>query len=489
MLRSSPVPSPSDEGDTVKARSRSVLLGAVDLYVQAPTHDRAEVRAFGDLVDGLLADAGDAERRYVSVLLAKRADVPLELARRLAMDDADVAAPMIVGSPVLTSSDLVQILRCGPEHVRLVAKRLELGSEIASVLIDSNFARTPNRRDAAPAIEPARVEEAAPTRAEAPVRAETPMTAPAEVSRPAAAEPVPPAAQAPRPAPIAIPVEAAEPVAAHPAPLALGVPLPIAPVSLPANDAATAQREVIAMPVPEAAPADALDTAPAIPHFRVPLRPETQPARETVARDTGAREAGVREPVSARRAADLGFLDLDTPARWRAIQLAAAEAAVAGPARGRRDFDPIELGDRLFAAAVRRDLLALASALGEVLDLEATTAIRVVGDPSGEPLALALAASDVDERRATSILVLSVGAEISLEQMQDLAAIAGRIGRRTAELLVAKWRGTRTGRPSETRRVLDGAERREAPSAMPAERGDTRRGLDDALRRLGGDGR
>lgn len=114
-----------------------MLVDAVDLYLRSPGHDRAEIRAFAALVDGLLDGAAAPARRRVSIALAKRTDTPPEIARRLANDSIDVAEAMIVDSPVLTSSDLVEIMRRGPEHVRCVTRRLDLAPDIAAVLVDA----------------------------------------------------------------------------------------------------------------------------------------------------------------------------------------------------------------------------------------------------------------------------------------------------------------------------------------------------------------
>lgn len=126
-----------------------MLADVVDLFLRAPTHDKAEIRAFAALVGGLLDGAGSPARRRVSIALAKRPDTPPEVARRLATDSIDVAEPMIVDSPVLTSSDLVEIMRCGPEHVRCVTHRLDLAPDIAAVLVDSTAA-VPSRAPVLP---------------------------------------------------------------------------------------------------------------------------------------------------------------------------------------------------------------------------------------------------------------------------------------------------------------------------------------------------
>lgn len=126
--------------DEFVRRPRDVLADAVDLYLLSPTHEKSEIRAFAALVGGLLDGVGPAERRAVSMALAPRADTPVEIARRLATDSIEIAEAMIERSPVLTSSDLVEVMRRGPAHVRCVGRRLDLAPDVAAVLVDTSMA-------------------------------------------------------------------------------------------------------------------------------------------------------------------------------------------------------------------------------------------------------------------------------------------------------------------------------------------------------------
>ncbi|NLH83264.1 MAG: hypothetical protein GX458_20860, partial [Phyllobacteriaceae bacterium] len=157
---------------------RDVLGDAIDLYLRAPSHEKSEIRAFAALVDGLLDDASAIERRRIALALAPRADTPPEIARRLATDSIEIAEQMIERSPVLTSTDLVEIMRCGPAHVGCVGRRLDLAPDVAAVLIDNAVARpdsppvvagTRRRSDRSATIPPApAVADAAPTSVAAP---------------------------------------------------------------------------------------------------------------------------------------------------------------------------------------------------------------------------------------------------------------------------------------------------------------------------------
>jgi hypothetical protein len=379
-----------------RASPSRVLTDAVDLWISAPSHEKSEVRTFCDLVAGLLDDADPDRRRYVAERLAKRADISPALARRLASDDPPIAAPMIVGSPVLTSADLVQIMRCGPAHVRLVAERLDLGAEITASLVGPLGAAEALRRAAAGAR----------------------VTSPGTTSRPSDS-----AAR-----------EAAEP---HP---------------------------TITPPSADAEPSIAAETAPTA---------EPRARRRTPLGDRGTDDRDLSLAT---------FLALEPAGRWRAIRDAASAVALqttrprarpAGEAIGPRLFRPLAHGDRA----------GFIEELATVLRIGDAAAEKILDDPHGEPLAVALAALGVDERTATSILLLGLGERATLGQMQDLSALAARIGWRTGEQVVTGWRGGPANR-TETIRQVDPAERRDG-RREPAPRVETR---DVPARRSGGRG-
>lgn len=403
MPRSTPDHSTAEPFDPAM-RSAQVLRGSVDLFVQATAHEPHEIKAFGDLMCGLLPDAEPEDRRHAGLRLARRPDLPLAVARLLAMDRADVAAPVIVHSPVLTSADLVQIMRCGPEHVRLVAERLDLGPDLTATLTGAQDLASRHRA-------------------------------------------------------IRIDAEAAERRSA-----AVAMPSPVPPTRRrtdrpshiePAESPITTERRAI-MPTPlQAPPAEMVEA------IAESVRPAEEPTTATnneLLRGSHALEA---------------FFSLDAAGRWRAIQEASALAALTSAApRRRRAGDPSFVASRLFGAAVRRNRDALERELAEALDLDWDLAGRIIEDDTGEPLAVALCALGIDERTATSILLLHAGEGASLSHMQDLAALAGRIGWRTADHLMSTWRGTRAGRRTDLGRQLDPADRPEAPGALRAGRSD-----------------
>lgn len=398
MTRSKAEFSASREVGATKARSSEVLRTAVDLFVLAPAHERAEIRAFADLVAGLLPDAATADRAHVAGLLAHRADTPPTIARLLATDAIEVARDVVLRSPVLTSSDLVQIMRCGADHLAAVAERLDLSPDVVFDL------------------------------GQGPDAAAT--SAPAD---------------APSPSEVRAIVEVA---------------MAAKPVADPEVDA-------------EVALLRALDELAA------------ELASEEAEREVEAAGAAAGPDATTAAPGEIdAFLRLDPAARWRVIQdHSSASTLAAGAPRRRRSGDPAATGARLFAALVAGDRVRLGDELATAADLDADVADRVLADPHGEPLAITLAALGIDERTATSILLLHGGAATTLAHMQDLSAMAGRIGWRTAEHIVATWRGDRAVRRGETLRVLEPAERR--GSGRAESRGTETAGEETPRRRAG----
>ena len=387
------------------ARTSAVLRSAVDLFALATTHERAEIRAFADLIGGLLPDASPADRAHVALRLAHRADTPPALARQLALDAPEIARPVILRSPVLTSSDLVRILHRGPEHVALVAERLDLGADVVSALGRSL------ENEAAGA---ARV---LPREPEPNIEAEMP---------------------------------ALEEIVAE---------------AVRARSLADADTEA------EVALQRALDDLAA------ELEAEARAQEEEEAAATALRQTmpSVAGDIDA-------FLSRDPAGRWRFIQEFGSTATLApAPARRRRGDDPALIGRRLFEALVAGDRDGLAGGLAEAARLDRAVVERILTDRHGEAFAVTLAALGIDERTATSILLLHTGERATLAHMQDLSAMAGRLGWRIGEQILASWRGASAAARAETLRMLDPADRR-GVAARESATGEATRGLDETRR-------
>ena len=357
-----------------------------------------------------------------------------------------------VQSPVLTSSDLVEIMRRGPEHVAAVGRRLDLAPDLAAILVDATvppFAARPvaeerrRRTDATPAV-----------------------TAPA--------------AEALRAASHADPLPAVIDVAETTIEAATDAPAD----DVTTTEEATIAEAVIADVADEAHAPVASPEAVAVPEaalppplFRVAPRPTPTGA---VAKTASTLHPAVAAALANERT-DRGppsleaFLAMGSAARWRALQDVTIEVAAHERAPRVTDRDPGRLGDRLLAGLVAGDRAFVAQTLADHFALATRAAEAVLAETTGEVLAVMLIAGGVGEIRATSILLHHFGERATLGLLQDLVALVERTPRRTAERLVAGWR--RDGR-SDSGRVLrqtEDAERREAAGRARESGRDTAR--------------
>ncbi|MDO1559888.1 DUF2336 domain-containing protein [Brevundimonas sp. 2R-24] len=137
-------PEPAADNLVSLARSRAVsdrerlLLGIVDLCEAAP----AEARAQADTVatDVFLTLVAQAEKRIRAALAQRLADAdwaPRALVNMLALDDIEIARPIIARSPVLQDRDLLRVLVDATiDHHIEVARRPNLGGAVVDAVLD-----------------------------------------------------------------------------------------------------------------------------------------------------------------------------------------------------------------------------------------------------------------------------------------------------------------------------------------------------------------
>jgi uncharacterized protein (DUF2336 family) len=96
----------------------------------------AEERAHAESIIAIMAqDAAVLVRRALSVALKSSPKLPREIANRLARDVDSIALPVILNSPALTDSDLVEIVRaCPPARQIAVASREHLSVAVTGAL-------------------------------------------------------------------------------------------------------------------------------------------------------------------------------------------------------------------------------------------------------------------------------------------------------------------------------------------------------------------
>lgn len=118
-------------------KRRALLRELSDHFFGAAQRTEAETALYG----AVLADLTDAMEVAVRAELAERfatsAEAPIQLIRRLANDEAEVAEPVLRGSPVLTEADLIQVIRSrGQAHMRAVSQRAEVSEAVSDAIVE-----------------------------------------------------------------------------------------------------------------------------------------------------------------------------------------------------------------------------------------------------------------------------------------------------------------------------------------------------------------
>lgn len=176
-----------------------------------------------------------------------------------------------------------------------------------------------------------------------------------------------------------------------------------------------------------------------IPQPLLPLVLDRARGRPAIARAVARRERDVEDTDLV----DL-FLDLDDRGRRRVIQameiLALREFAAKRPLPRTPVPDPAKVQD-LARAALSRNQGLVADGLAALVGLDHATARRLVDDPGGEPLALALRAAGIDGPTAVRIILFSGGQDVrDYFEVKRLVELYETVSLRSAMALVGRWR-------------------------------------------------
>jgi uncharacterized protein (DUF2336 family) len=121
------------------AAKRAALLKSItDLFLENPgQYQPVQVKLFDSLFDQLLVDNEIDAAAALSRRLAPIAKAPPKIMGRLALnDDITVAEPVLVRSPCVDNSILMEIARSkGQTHLLAIACRTQLAEEIVDLLI------------------------------------------------------------------------------------------------------------------------------------------------------------------------------------------------------------------------------------------------------------------------------------------------------------------------------------------------------------------
>ncbi len=114
--------------NSVKARGTGELLvEAAQQFALLGRPDQSEISAFKELFFSLIFKLSQDSKRQLSTALARSAFTPRTIAVFFSMESIEVAAPMLLFSPVLSDWHLNAILRkCPISHYRVIARRTDL---------------------------------------------------------------------------------------------------------------------------------------------------------------------------------------------------------------------------------------------------------------------------------------------------------------------------------------------------------------------------
>ena len=126
------------------ARSRSaadrerLLLAMADLCGEGDALNADERALISDIFMSLVIQAEQEIRRRLAEKLASAAWAPHGLISILALDDIEIARPIIANSPALDDADLIRLLvEATLEHQIEVARRPRIGAPVVSAILES----------------------------------------------------------------------------------------------------------------------------------------------------------------------------------------------------------------------------------------------------------------------------------------------------------------------------------------------------------------
>ena len=116
-------------------RAERLVRAAVTAFCSLTRPSRSEIAQLDDLAMPLYDQLSPETRRYMAAALSECEYAPALLVRRLCDDTIEIAAPLLVRSPLLREIDLVALIgRHGLPHARVIARRPDLDSTIAALV-------------------------------------------------------------------------------------------------------------------------------------------------------------------------------------------------------------------------------------------------------------------------------------------------------------------------------------------------------------------
>ena len=112
-----------------------LFRAAVSAFCALPRPSRREIAQLEDLTLPLFDKVSVEARRFVAAALSESEYAPPGLVRRLCDESVDIAAPLLVRSPILSDVALIALIgRHGLPHARAIARRPNLNTTIADLI-------------------------------------------------------------------------------------------------------------------------------------------------------------------------------------------------------------------------------------------------------------------------------------------------------------------------------------------------------------------
>ncbi len=112
-----------------------LFRAAVSAFCALPRPSRREIAQLEDLTLPLFDKVSVEARRFVAAALSESEYAPFGLVRKLCDEPVDIAAPLLVRSPLLSDVTLISLIgRHGLPHARAIARRPNLHKTIADLI-------------------------------------------------------------------------------------------------------------------------------------------------------------------------------------------------------------------------------------------------------------------------------------------------------------------------------------------------------------------
>ncbi|MEO0329412.1 MAG: DUF2336 domain-containing protein [Pseudomonadota bacterium] len=108
-------------------------------FAQITRPKTPEIDRLKELFNAFIHNTGPEMRRQISVTLARSPYTPRAIAIFMSMQDAAIATPVLLYSPVLTSRDLVTLIeKLSHEHAQVIARRHNLEEQVIHRLLQED---------------------------------------------------------------------------------------------------------------------------------------------------------------------------------------------------------------------------------------------------------------------------------------------------------------------------------------------------------------